>query len=128
MKRAALALLFALGCALSAPDEFAEVVEGRLEASDARLDDGTPYDAFEFQARRGQRLTAVLSSEDFDPMLHLLREGDARLASNDDARFGVAEAKIDEAIPADGTYKLLLMANEGRGLGAYRLKVTLSTP
>jgi hypothetical protein len=128
MRKATFALVFLLGCQPTAPSEFEEVIEGAIEESDARLDDGTPYDAFQLRAKKGQRLTAELSSEDFDPTLHLLRDGDQRLASNDDARFGVTQAKIDETIPEDGEYKLLLTAHEGKGRGAYRLEVRLRTP
>jgi hypothetical protein len=128
MRAAAIALIFALGCQSAAAPEFDEIIEGTLEQGDARLPDGAVYDAFELRAKKGQRLTATLDSEDFDPTLHLLDERDQPIAMNDDVRFGVAQAKIEETIPADGQYKLLLMAHEGRGLGAYRLEVRLRTP
>jgi hypothetical protein len=121
-------LVFALGCQPSTAKEFEDVIEGALEEGDARLDDGSLYDAFELHARKGQRLTAELTSEDFDPTLHLLDAEDEPIAVNDDARFGVTAAKLDEPIPADGKYKLLLMAQGETKRGAYRLEVRLRTP
>ncbi|NLY95127.1 MAG: hypothetical protein GXY23_14020 [Myxococcales bacterium] len=124
-----LLLWMVAACVSSVEQGFDEVIEGRLEPGDARLDDGTTYDAFELRGKKGQRLRAVLVSEDFDPMLHLLGAGDARIASNDDARFGVTRAEIEEVLPEDGTYKLMIVAApKTQGHGAYRLEVELVSP
>jgi hypothetical protein len=126
MRTATMLVLFLLGCQPTAPREFAEVIEGALDESDARLDDGTVYDAFELSAKKGQRLRAMLESEDFDPSLQLLDARERRVAANDDERFGVTRARLDESIPEDGKYKLLLMAQDRDRRGAYRLEVQLA--
>jgi hypothetical protein len=128
MRMATTLVIFALGCQPTAPREFAEVIEGALDEGDARLDDGSVYDAFELKAEKGQRLRATLESEDFDPSLQLLDAREKRVAANDDERFGVTRAKLDESIPEDGIYKLILMAQDRGRRGAYRLEVKLTDP
>lgn len=118
------AMLFMIGCSSSRGD-FKELIEGRLEEGDAMLDQGERYDAFEFDAKAGQRLVAECESGDFDPVLHLLDAQDRPIAYNDDLRFGVTTARISERIENSGKYKIVVRAHEPPGEGAYRLKVEL---
>lgn len=99
-------------------------VQGELGARDPEDDAGSPYDAWTFRAREGERFAIALDSESFDPLVRVGRmEGDAfiELAMNDDGPDSGLNAWLVFVAPEDGTY-IIRAAGLGPGAeGGYTL-------
>lgn len=101
-------------------------IRGALERGDAAFEDGGGYfDLYSFQARRGQRLTITLRSDDFDAYLRL---GHARssndmdwVGEDDDGGLGT-NAHLSVTAPADGEYWVAVSAYD-EAPGGYELAV-----
>ncbi|HEU4883417.1 MAG TPA: PPC domain-containing protein [Longimicrobium sp.] len=104
-------------------------VRGRLSNSDTKLDNGAPFHLYTYQARRGERLTITLRSEDFDAYLVIGtrggRHGIGNVVARDDDGAGGHDARLDVTLPTAGEYVIrvnsLLPEN-----GAYQLEVESS--
>ena len=79
----AVAAAAAAACApaLLAPGQ---VVAGELARTHPRFADGSHFREFHFGGARGDTITALLASDDFDPMLVLAVWGGRTLAEDDD--------------------------------------------
>jgi hypothetical protein len=108
-------------------------VTGVLNDSDPSLgsgDDGQyRYEDYKFSARRGQRLQAVLRSEDFDAYLQVFapgQEGDdgSALAEDDDGLGEGTDSRLRFVAPEDGTYTLRARTLSGLEGGDFTLSLT----
>ena len=54
----------------------------RLERNDPTLQDGSRYDAHQFAGLRGQTVTVLLESDDFDPYLIMEDPSGVRIGEN----------------------------------------------
>lgn len=103
----------------------APALHGVLEAGDAAFSDGGFFDLYHFQARRGQRLTVTLRSEDFDAYLRVAHARAADdvdwLGEDDDGGIGT-NARLTVTAPADGEYWIAVSAYD-EAPGAYELAV-----
>ena len=72
------------------PIGMGRTVNGRLEPSDALLDDGSHYDIYTFSGSAGQRVRITLRSDDFDAFLAFGRwqDGDVSVTDTDDDSAG----------------------------------------
>ena len=88
--------------------EAGRAVEGWLSDSDPTLDNGTPYHLYTYQARRGERVTITLRSDEFDPYLVLGtaggRHGIGEALARDDDGGGGRDSRIVFTVPRDGEY------------------------
>ena len=108
-----------------------QTVEGDLSSRDPETDDGLPYDAFTFRARQGDRIAMSLSSEVFDPVLHVGRmEEDAfvQLAENDDGPDSGLNSRLIFTAPDNGDYLIRVTAIGADGAGAYSLDLQEGPP
>jgi hypothetical protein len=99
-----------------------ELTRGTLATSDPRLRDGTYYDEWTFQGRRGETVIVTMESRDFDAFLHLgaVRGGVYQDLASDDDGGGNNNARVEVQLPDNGTY--VIRANSlGRSTGAYTL-------
>lgn len=100
-------------------------MEGALEEGDAAFSDGGFFDLYHFQARRGQRLTVTLRSDDFDPYLRVAHartpEDVDWLGEDDDGGIGT-DSRLTVTVPADGEYWVAVSAYD-EAPGAYALAV-----
>ncbi|HEX6037011.1 surface-adhesin E family protein [Longimicrobium sp.] len=100
-------------------------IAGTLEAGDAAFTEGGYFDLYHFQARRGQRLTVTLRSDDFDAYLRVAhaRSGDDVdwLGEDDDGGLGT-DSRLTVTAPADGEYWIAVSAYDEEP-GAYELAV-----
>ncbi|MEM9244359.1 MAG: hypothetical protein AAGA67_01245, partial [Cyanobacteria bacterium P01_F01_bin.153] len=71
----ALGLLVALPMENPAKAIAPRVIEGELTTEDAKIDDGTYVDRYEFQGKAGESVAIELNSEDFDAYLLLNHNG-----------------------------------------------------
>lgn len=106
-------------------------VRGALVSSDPTFTDQTHFQLVRYRGRAGERVTATLSSTDFDAYLMLGLGGGAYatldiLAQDDDGVAGTLDSRIVATLPEDGMYTWVVNTAV-RGTGAYELRVT-STP
>jgi hypothetical protein len=96
-------------------------VAGQIEEDDAELQDGSFYDAYEFEGRAGERITITLRSGDFDTYLHLM-SGETRIAHDDDGAGGT-DSRIVVTLPATGKYLVVANSMEKGKTGGYTLQL-----
>ena len=99
--------------------------EGRLSASDRRLDSGEYINSFVFDGRRGQRLDLRLTSGAFDPYLAISGPGDFSAFNDDDD--GETDSRLRVTLPADGPYRITATSYAAGETGPYRLSVLADT-
>jgi hypothetical protein len=108
------------------PIAAAEEVGGRLDETDAVLDDDSYHEYWMYEGRAGERLVIRMASDDFDTFLAIGRMGGAgfeEIARNDDGPDGT-DSELEVGLPADGTYAIRA-SSLGAGLvGDYTLLVT----
>ncbi len=98
--------------------------EGVLGPNSKTLEvDGSRYEEFLFEGRRGQQVTISLSSRDFDPYVLLVGPDDAVVAHNDDVATDNLNAGLTVTLPANGVYRVLANALDATGAGRFRLTV-----
>lgn len=97
-------------------------VRGSLARGDNRLDSGEYADVYELQGRRGQRLSVVMRSADFDTYL-MIRGPGGFSHDNDDAGDDGTNAALDLRLPTDGTYRITATSYEANQTGSYSLSV-----
>jgi hypothetical protein len=105
-----------------------EEVRGVLDANDPVTGDDYEehrYDDYRFTARRGQRLEAVLRSEDFDAFLQVFGPGDGlSLVGEDDDSLGEGtNARLRFTAPENGAYTLRARTFSGTEGGDYVLSL-----
>ena len=101
---------------------------GRLEEADDRLGSGARGDRYRFAARRGQRITASVTSADFDTYL-ILRRPDGSQDGNDDIRVPgetSTNSRLDTVLAEDGDYVLTVTSFRPGETGKYRLSLVPS--
>lgn len=121
LRLASLASLAERGPAVRAGD----VVEGVLAATDPTTFDGSHYDDYSYEARRGERLTVSLDSPDFDAYLGIGREsgGAVEILDSDDDGGGDTNARLTYIFPEAGTFVIRANSlNEGE-TGSYTLRL-----
>ncbi|HEX6367807.1 MAG TPA: PPC domain-containing protein [Longimicrobium sp.] len=83
-------------------------VRGRLSTSDPKLDNGAAFHLYTYQARRGERLTLTLRSQDFDAYLVIGtrggRHGIGNVVARDDDSGGGHDSRVDVTLPTAGEY------------------------
>lgn len=113
------------------PIAFGDTVEETLSENDGANMGGRRADAYTFQGRAGQRIVAVMSSDDFDAYLDLYAgQGDDRylLDSDDDGAGEGTDSRLAYTLTDDGEYTLEARAFSEGGEGAYTLSLTESAP
>ncbi|HEX9705545.1 MAG TPA: hypothetical protein VGA20_09885 [Gemmatimonadales bacterium] len=122
-----LALLAAVaGCAIP-PLRSAEPVTGRLTIGHPQFEDGSHFQQFQVDLRRGDTLTALLTSDDFDALLLLEDWYGVKLTENDDGG-GDCNARLAYVAPYASLYRLYVTSTSGGELGAFRLQIWKSAP
>ncbi|MSR35922.1 MAG: hypothetical protein EXR95_04650 [Gemmatimonadetes bacterium] len=105
-----------------------EEVTGRLDETDAALDDDSYYEYWIYPASAGDRLKIRMTSEDFDTMVTFGRLANGsfeELSSNDDGPDGT-NSELDVSVPRAGEFAVRA-SSLGAGLfGEYTLTVTHS--
>ena len=108
-----------------------QTVEGELSSRDPETDDGLPYDAFSFRARRGDRIAVALDSETFDPVLRVGRMVDGafvQLAENDDGPDSGLNSRLLFTAPDNAEYLIRVTPLGATDAGAYSLGLQEGPP
>lgn len=104
-----------------------------------RVDSPGDWDAFQFEALRGDRIVAEVMARrlnsPLDSVLELTDAEGKRIAVNDDyddpasaLTTHQADSRITAILPADGVYYLRLGDTQGQGGGAYAYRLRISRP
>ena len=81
-----------------------------------------PYQVWQFEGRRGQRVAIDLTSADFDAYL-LLRDPDGYVVATDDDSGDELNARLHTILGRDGTYRIVATAVGDSARGRYDLAV-----
>jgi serine protease Do len=132
---AASAVLLLAGCA--APGRVAPVrtgqialnseVTGVLERGDARLNDGSVYQAWRFFGTQGQPVRIDVISGAFDAFVILEGPAGDEVARNDDGGDGT-DARLSVTLPVTGDYRIIANTYRQGQFGRYVLRLTGGPP
>jgi hypothetical protein len=98
------------------------VESSRLDAFSRTVQDGRPAEAWRLQGRAGERVSIVMTSEDFDTYLYVLGPGLDGVLTDDDGA-GNLDAKIDLTLPTPGPFTVVAAGLSAGDAGAYTLRV-----
>ena len=99
-------------------------VSGALQAGDDTLDSGEYVDRYTFQGRRGQRVSADLTSSAFDAYIMLTTPSGEQI-ENDDGTDGT-NSRLETALSEDGEYTVAVTSFAPGETGSYRFSVSPS--
>ena len=85
--------------------------------------DGSLYQEHQFQGRRGQQVTILMESREFDTYLLLVGPDGQLIDQNDDAASGSTNSQLTVSLPSDGTYTVVANAYDSDGRGRYTITV-----
>ncbi|HEU0079082.1 MAG TPA: hypothetical protein VFQ76_15620, partial [Longimicrobiaceae bacterium] len=102
-----------------------ESVNGRLEASDARMSDQSFVDTYLYQGRPGEQILVTLTSSDFDAYLRggRMQGRDFVVVDSDDDGAGGTNSRLQVTVDASGTYAIQANSLRANTTGGYTLRV-----
>ena len=106
-------------------DRILENVErGALEDGDRTIpEDGSFYDSYPLEGKKGDSLTINLESDEFDPFVALIDDKGNIIEQNDDISEEDSNSEIKVTIPEDGAYNIIVNAYDEGGKGEYVLTI-----
>jgi serine protease Do len=99
-----------------------QTVSGTLTAADARLSDGSAYQAWLFQGRAGETIVVEVRSRDFDAYA-IIQDGNGNRIASDDDSGGGTNARLRFTLTYTGTFRILANSFRQGTFGAYTLSV-----
>lgn len=107
-------------------DRLLEQIErGSLEEGDRIIaDDGSFYDFYPIEGKKGESYTIRLESDEFDAFVALVDGNGNTVKENDDISQENSNSRIDVTLPEDGTYNVIVNTYDEKGTGQYVLTVT----
>lgn len=99
------------------------VFSGVLTETSGVLEDGTYFNAHQFNSQAGDFVTVMLASDEFDTYVLLLNADGEILAQNDDGEGTNASLKF--TLPETGSYTVWANAHEPEAAGSYNLTVKI---
>jgi len=113
-------------CDTALPINFGQTLNGQLSSADCRLDDGSYADFYAFNGTKGQTITVLLNSGDFDAYL-VLGNQDGSFIIEDDDGGGGTNSKITTTLPTTGVYIILANSFDPNTFGNYTLALSEAT-
>jgi hypothetical protein len=98
-------------------------VAGQITSRDARLQDSSFYQVWQFEGLAGQIVQIDVRSTDFDAYAILQDQSGARIAYDDDSGGG-SNARIIFTLPYTGPYRLLANSYRRGQVGRYTVRLT----
>jgi hypothetical protein len=98
-------------------------VTSTLARSDARLTDGSVYQAWTFFGTQGQMVQIDVMSDAFDAFCILQGPAGNEIARDDDGGGGL-NARVSVALPVTGTYRIIANTYRQNQFGRYRVRLT----
>jgi hypothetical protein len=99
-------------------------VEGRLETSDGRREDGALLDRYTLEGSAGQHLVLTVRSPEFDTWVSISGP-DGFIARNDDSPGMGTNSALRLPLPVDGTYTVDVSSYAPGSAGTYNVEVRL---
>jgi serine protease Do len=99
-----------------------QTITSQLSLSDAKLSDGSTYQAWTFVGAAGEQMQLDVLSADFDAYAIIQDSNGNRLASDDDSGGGT-NARIIFTLPYSGAYRLVANAYRVGAYGNYTISV-----
>ncbi|MFI4861735.1 MAG: caspase family protein [Phycisphaerales bacterium JB063] len=126
--RALLSALLGLGLAGTAAAQQNEpmVERGTLTDADDKLEDGSPYDQFTFDASAGDQIVVEMTSTEVDTYLALDADQLTEVIENDDMAEGVTNSRIEYTATRDGEFAIIATCFNPDARGAYTVTVTIT--
>jgi hypothetical protein len=103
-----------------------QTVQGELTSASGKLADDSHFQDYTYQARRGEKLVAGLTSDDFDAFLHVGRRiGDGTLENvvSDDDGGGGTNSLVEYVADQDGPVTIRVNTLSAGETGSYSLEV-----
>lgn len=97
-------------------------VSGMLSRTDARLNDGSVYQAWTFYGTQGQMVQIDVMSDAFDAFCILQGPAGNEIARDDDSGDGL-NARVSVALPVTGQYRIIANTYRTNQFGAYRVRL-----
>ena len=102
-----------------------QVERGALEDGDRVIaDDGSLYDFYPIEGKKGDSFTISLESDEFDAFVALVDSNGNTIGENDDISQSDSNSQIDVTLPADGVYNVIVNTYDREGKGEYVLTVS----
>jgi serine protease Do len=98
-------------------------VIGMLARTDARLNDGSVYQAWRFYGTQGQMVQIDVMSDAFDAFAILEGPAGNEIARDDDTGEGL-NARLSVALPVTGTYRIIANTYRQGQFGRYTVRVS----
>ncbi len=100
------------------------IEQGALEDGDRTIpEDGSFYDSYPLEGKKGDSLTIHLESDEFDPFVALIDDKGNIIEQNDDISEKDSNSEIKVSIPEDGAYNIIVNAYDEGGKGKYTLTI-----
>ncbi|MBD2777429.1 pre-peptidase C-terminal domain-containing protein [Iningainema tapete] len=103
-----------------------QLVNDKLDGSDAVLPNNTYYKLYMFEGRANQQVSIEMTSQEIDPALILLNADGSELARNEDVSPGDFNSRIVATLPKDGNYIVLAISSQAQQSGTYYLQAKVS--
>ena len=102
-----------------------QTVNGRLERSDALLDDDSYFDLYEYRGQPGEAIVVILRSSDFDAFLQggPASGADVSVEDSDDDGAGGTDARLSVTLGPSGLYRIRANSYGAGETGAYTLSL-----
>ena len=102
-----------------------QVERGSLEEGDRIIDeDGSLYDFYPIEGKKGETYTIYLESDEFDAFVALVDSNGNTIKENDDISQEDSNSRIRVTLPEDGKYNVIVNTYDEDGSGQYILTVT----
>lgn len=98
-------------------------VSGTLSRNDARLNDGSVYQAWSFYGTQGQLVQIDVMSDAFDAFCILQGPAGNEIARDDDSGDGL-NARVRVALPVSGQYRIIANTYRKDRYGSYRVRLS----
>ena len=98
-------------------------VTGMLARTDARLNDGSVYQAWRYYGTQGQMVQIDVMSDALDAFAILEGPAGNEIARDDDTGEGL-NARLNISLPVTGTYRIIANTYQQGQFGRYRLRLT----
>lgn len=97
-------------------------VSGTLSRNDARLNDGSVYQAWTFYGSQGQMVQIDVMSDAFDAFCILQGPAGNEIARDDDSGDGL-NARVSVSLPVSGQYRIITNTYRKGQFGVYRVRL-----
>ena len=102
-----------------------KIKRGTLEEGDQIVpNDGSFYDSYPLEGKKGDSFTITLESDEFDTFVAIMDAEGNVIEQNDDLNQEDSNSRLEITLPSDGVYNVIVNAYDEGGQGNYVLTVS----